>query len=111
MRKLWLPILLGLMLTAILFPLGVVFSKSGGELFSIIFFPFTSILGSALPNNSGGLGITLGYATFFLQYPVYGAILKTALDRGKFYKGPLLLLGLHTLVALVCFVIYRQVEN
>jgi hypothetical protein len=111
MRKLWLPILLGLLLTAILFPLGIVFSKSGGELFSILFFPFTSILGFVLSNNSGILGVASGYASFFLQYPIYGAILKTALDRGKFYKWLFLLVGLHTLVALACYVIYRQVEN
>jgi hypothetical protein len=111
MRKLWIPILLGLLLTLILFPLGIVFSKSGGELFSIIFFPYTSLLGFVLPNNSGSIGIALGYASFFLQYPLYGAILKIALDRGKFYKWLLLILGLHVLVALACFVIYRQVEN
>jgi len=106
-RRLWLPTLLGLLFTAILFPLGIAFSKSGGELFSIIFFPYTSLLGFILPSNSGSIGVALGYASFFLQYPLYMAILKIALDRGKVYRWMLLILGLHILIAGVCFVIYR----
>ena len=108
MRKLWFPILLGLLLTAVLFPLGIVFSKSDGGNFSIIFFPYTSLVGLVLPTNAGRVAVALGYASFFLQYPLYGALLKIALDRGKFYKWLLLLLGIHSLLALVCFVIYRR---
>jgi len=110
MRKFWLPILLGFFLTAILFPLGIVFGKSG-ELFSLIFFPFTAILAFAFPTNSGSVGVALGYASFFLQYPIYSVTLKAALDRGKFFKWLLLLLGLHALVALACFVTYWQGEH
>jgi hypothetical protein len=108
MKRLWLPILLGVLFTAILFPLGIVFSKSGGETFSIIFFPYTSLLGLTLLNASGSIGVILGYALFFLQYPLYGAMLKIALDRSKFYRGLLLLLSLHIVVVLVCFAIYRH---
>jgi hypothetical protein len=107
MRRLWLPLLLGLLFSAVLFSLGLVFGQSGGDLFSIIFFPYTSILGLALPNAPGSIRAALGYASFFLQYPLYSAILRIALDRGKFYKGLLLISGLHILVALACFVIYR----
>ena len=42
MKKLWLPLLLGGLLTAVLFSIGVVLSKGGGETFSILLFPFTS---------------------------------------------------------------------
>jgi len=65
MRKLWFPILLGLLLTAVLFLLGIVFSKSGSETFSIIFFPYTSLLGVALPNISGSFAVVFGYTLFF----------------------------------------------
>lgn len=108
MRKLWFPILIGLLLTAALFPLGMVFSKSGGESFSIIFFPYTSLLGLALPNASGSFAVVLGYALFLLQYPIYCIILKLALDRGKFYQRLVSLLGLHILFVFICFAIFRR---
>jgi hypothetical protein len=101
MRKFWLPLLLGLLVTVVLFPLGVIYSKGGGETFSIIFFPFTSLLGLILPSGANKLAIALGYTLFFLQYPLYGVILKIALDRGKFYKGLLSLLGLHIMCSLI----------
>jgi hypothetical protein len=100
MRKFWLPLLLGLLLTAVLFPLGVIYSKGGGETFSVIFFPFTSLLG-LVPNGANKLVTALGYILFFLQYPLYGVILKIALDRGKFYKGLLVLFGLHIMCSLI----------
>ena len=106
MKKLWLAFLLGLLLTAALFPLGVIYGKSGGETFSIVFFPFTSLLGLLLPSDSGNLAIALGYTLFFLQYPLYCVILKTALDSGKFYKRLLALLGLHVMCSLICFAIF-----
>jgi len=108
MRKLWFPILFGILLTAALFPLGVAFSKSGSETFSFIFFPYTSLLGLVLPTDTGSIAIAVGYALFFLQYPVYGVILKLALDKGKIYRRLLFLLALHVMVALVCFAAYQR---
>jgi hypothetical protein len=108
MRQLWFPVLLGLLLTAALFPLGIVFSKGGGEIFSIIFFPYTSLLGLALPNVSRSFASFWGYSLFFLQYPIYGVILKNALDRGRFYQGLLSLVGLHVLVAAICLAVFRH---
>lgn len=107
MKKLWLPLLLGLLLTAVLFPMGVIYGKSGGETFSIIFFPFTCLLGFILPSDSSNLAVALGYTLFFCQYPLYCVILKIALDRGKFYKPLLALLSLHIVCSLICFTIYR----
>ena len=108
MRKLWFPILIGLLLTAALFFPGMVFSKSGGESFSIIFFPYASLLGLALPNASGSFAVALGFALFFLQYPIDGIMLKLALDRGKFYQWLASLLGLHILAAFICFALLRR---
>ena len=105
MKKLWPTFLLGLLLTAVLFPLGVIYGKSGSETFSIIFFPFTSLLGLILPGNSSNLAVALGYTLFFLQYPLYCIILKIALDSGNFSKGLLTLLGLHVICSLICFTI------
>ena len=107
MRKLWFPVLLGLLLTAVLFPLGIVFSKDGGEAFSLIF-PYTALLSVALPTRSSTFAVILGYSLFFLQYPVYGIILNMALDRGKFYQGLLSLLSLHVIVAVSCFATLRH---
>ena len=106
MKKLWPTLLLGLAVTAVLFPMAVIYGKSGGETFSIIFFPFTSLLGLILPGNSSNLAVALGYTLFFLQYPLYCVILKIAFDRGNFYKGLLTLLGLHVMCSLICFTIY-----
>ena len=100
-------LLLGVLLTGVLFLLGVIFSKSGGETFACIFFPFTSLLGLILPRDSSNLAVALGYSVFFLQYPVYFVILKIALDSGKFYKALLALLGLHAMCSVICFAIYR----
>jgi hypothetical protein len=108
MRRLWLPLLLGLLLTAVLFTLGVIYSKSGGAIFSIIFFPFTSLLGLILPGDSSNLAVALGYTLFLLQYPLYGVILRIALDGGKFYKRLFALLSLHLMCSLISFTIYRQ---
>ena len=111
MKKLWLPLLLGVLLTAVLFSIGVVFSKSGGETFSILFFPFTSLLGLILPSVSSNLAVALGYTLFLVQYPLYSVILKIALDRDKFYQWLLALLGLHVLCSIICFTIYNSVSR
>ena len=105
MKKLWLPLVCGLLLTAVLFSIGVIYGKSGGETFSILFFPFTSLLGLIPANDSSKLAVAVGYTLFFLQYPLYCVILKIALDSGKFYKWLLALLGLHVVCSIICFTI------
>ncbi|HEX8141440.1 MAG TPA: hypothetical protein VF553_02525 [Pyrinomonadaceae bacterium] len=108
MRNLWLPLLLGVLLTAVLFYFGIIFSKSGDKTFSFIFFPYTSLLDLIPHKGSDGLGLALGYASFFLQYPLYAIILGVALNRGRFYNWLLALLGLHVLLSIVCFVTNRH---
>ena len=108
MRNLWLPLLLGVLLTAILFYFGIIFSKSGSMTFSFLFFPYTSLVSVVLPQDYGSLGIALGYSLFFLQYPLYGIILSSALNRGRFFSWLLILLGLHILLSIVCFVSNRN---
>ena len=108
MKHLWLPLLIGVLLTAVLFYFGIIFSKSGGKTFSFIFFPYISLVDIALPKDYGRLGIALGYSLFFLQYPLYGIILGVALNRDRFYSWLLLLLGLHSLISIVCHVTKRR---
>ena len=78
MKRLWPSLLFGVLLTAVLFSMDVIYSKSGGETFSILFFPFTSLLGLILSSDSSNLAVGLGYTLFFLQYPLYSVILKIA---------------------------------
>lgn len=75
-------------------------------MFSIIFFPYVSLLGLSLPNDSGSLQVATGYTLFFVQYPVYGVILWPALKSGKFYRRLLTLLLLHFIVAGACLALY-----
>lgn len=108
-KQLWLPVLLGLLWTAVLFPIGVIYGKGGRETFSIIFFPFTSLLGLfTSPDAPNNLAITLGFILFIFQYPLYCVILKLALDRGKFYNSLLALLGFHIMCSLFGFSIYSN---
>jgi hypothetical protein len=108
MSTLWLPLLIGALLSLVLFYFGILYSKSGDLTFSFIFFPYTSALGFVLPDKSGDVGVALGYSLFFLQYPLYSIILGVAYGRGKLASWLLLLLGSHVLLSLVCFVVYRR---
>jgi hypothetical protein len=108
MRHLLLPLLLSLLLTAVLFYFGIIFSKSGDKTFSFIFFPYTSLLDLVPHKGSGGFGLALGYTSFFLQYPLYAIILGIALNQGRFYNWLLALLGLHILLSIVCFATNRH---
>ena len=111
MKKLWFPLLFGVLLTAVLFSIGVVLSKGGGETFSIVFFPFSSLLGLILPSGSSNIAFALGSTLSFVQYPLYFVMLKIGLDRDKFYKWLLALLGIHVLCSLICFAIYNSVSR
>lgn len=108
MSSLWLPLLIGVLLTAVLFYIGIIYSKSGDLTFSFLFFPYTSVLDVILPDKSGGLGVVLGYGSFFLQYPLYAVILGAGYSRGKLAGRLLLLLGSHILLSLVCFAVRRR---
>jgi hypothetical protein len=108
MGSLWLLLLIGVLLTVMLFYFGILYSKGGKLTFSFIFFPYTSILGFLFPRESGGLSIALGYSIFFLQYPLYSIILGVGYSRGKFVNWLLLLLGSHILLSVICFPLYRQ---
>lgn len=108
MSGLWIPLLIGVLLTLVLFYFGIIFSKSGDLTFSFIFFPYTSALGFIRPDKPSGIGVALGYSTFFLQYPLYSIVLGLGFARGKFYSWLLLLLGLHILLSLACFALYRR---
>jgi hypothetical protein len=106
--NLWIPVLISVLLTLLLFFFGIIFSKSGDETFSFIFFPYTSLVGYLLPKGHDRLGMGLGYSLFFLQYPIYAIILGVALNRGKFYSWLLVLLGAHILFSTVCFIADRH---
>jgi hypothetical protein len=108
MRSLWLPLLVGVLLTLVLFYFGIIYSKSGKLTFSFIFFPYTSVLGFVLPDESDGLGVALGYSLFFLQYPFYGIILGVGYSWGNLASWLLLLLGSHILLSVICFALYRR---
>jgi hypothetical protein len=108
MRDLWLPLLVSVLLTAVLFYFGIIFSKGGDKTFSFIFFPYTSLAGILLPKDYDRRGIALGYSLFFLQYPLYAIILGTALNRSTLFSWLAILLGLHLLFSIVCFVLDRH---
>ena len=107
LRKLLLPILLGVMLTVILFVLGVPFSKSGAAVFPAIFFPYASMFSFIAQSFPRWMAAGLIYGLLFLQYPVYGAILGNASGDSRFYKRLLLLLALHASSVVVCLLIYK----
>ncbi len=108
MSSLWLPLLIGVLLTAVLYYFGIIYGKSGGLTFSFIFFPYTSVLDVVFPGKPSGWGVALGYGCFFLQYPLYGIILGAGYGRGTLAGWLLLLLGSHILLSLVCFALHRR---
>lgn len=108
MKHLWLPFAIGLLLTAVLFYFGIIFSKGGDRTFSLIFFPYTSLLELIPHRDSGGPGRVLGYSIFFLQYPIYGLLLGSAFQRGDFYRWLLIILAAHILLSIICFATLRR---
>lgn len=105
-RKLLLPILLGVLLTVLFFLISMPLSKSGSGVPTIIFFPYASVFSLFLINYPAPVTFVLAYALFFLQYPLYGAILGNALGSSGFYKRLLILVALHVLLVAVCLRVY-----
>lgn len=107
-RKIWFPIIFGLLITAVLFLLGIVYGKSGDGLFSILLFPYTSLLALVVPNSSVVLATAFGYIFFLLQYPTYCTILNVALNKGEFYKRFIILLAVHVAFSTICLMVYQH---
>ena len=108
MSGLWIPLLIGVLLTLVLFYFGIIYAKRGDRTFSFIFFPYTSILDFIFPGKASRFGIALGSSLFFLQYPLYAIILGLGHRRSQVASWLLLIAGPHILLSVACFAFDRQ---
>ncbi len=102
---------MGILITLLLLFVGMVLGKGESEkadVLVIALFPYAMLLAAFLAKIFPSIPYAIIVAIFFIQFPVYGIVLRNALERGKFYKRLLILLIIHILAFGVCFMVARS---
>src|SRR3954468_18512087 len=107
MSSLWIPLLIGVLLTLVLLYFGIIYAKRGDRTFFFIFFPYTSILDFIFPGKAKRLGAVVSSILLFLQYPLYAIILGIGHRRNQLITWLLLIAVPHILLSIICFALYR----
>jgi hypothetical protein len=96
----WLAILMGVLVTPIIFALGVLMSGGGHSFTSmIVLFPYGMFLGLLFGGKL--FWFLIGLPAFALQYPLYGLALGGSMKKPKPLWLPTILLVAHILMALM----------
>ena len=103
MQKVWRPILIGIVVSLLLFAFAVAFSGGGHNfVLLMIFFPWAMLLTTLMPQLPWWPTV---FALFALEGPVYGLIVGSVKRRGfAFWTTVSLILLVHVLGVVWCFV-------
>jgi hypothetical protein len=105
-RTVWLSVLIGCLVTPLLYLLAAFYSGGGHSLTSmIIAFPYGMLWGLMLK----GLGEWPGLILMVVQYPIYGLVIGIARARKRSLRYALALLVLHALLVALTFKISSRV--
>lgn len=101
-RKEWISVLIGILLTPLFYLLAALLSGGGHSIAAaVIFFPFAMLLGLSFKD----LPFLVGVPVFFAQLPLYCLILRSAPDGITLAQRLIILVFVHIMAILVCFVL------
>jgi hypothetical protein len=110
MKRIIIAVLIGLVLTALFFVLGALYSGGGHDLTAITaFFPYAAILGELTKDTPWDrIGSPFETALLVLQFPVYAIILTTIQGWRLKTVALLILFAVHVAAAVVGLQIYYR---